>query len=194
MKKCFCVLVVAALLSLSNIVCWATSIQNGSFETFAPGKNPVANADVDGFEGWTRWGFENNEASSIAVHSGSLAFKGWYNGGIYQDFSEPVTPGSRYKVSCYMLTPSNDQLSGSFYGIVKLEWLDASDQLLTYQTKESERFDSSAAPDTWKLVSVEGEAPAEAVKGRIVLEFRGEGTGSGVILWDDADVQEIKPE
>lgn len=193
MKKCFYFLLVAGLVFLNNVFCWAGLIENGSFELVVEGKNPVANSDPDGIAKWMRWGFENNESTDLFAHSGRRAFKAWYNGGIYQDFSKPITPGERYKGLSYMFAPSTDQLSGDFYGLVKLEWLDEKGEILFDMTEESEHFDSRMPPDTWKLISVEGVAPNAAVSGRITLEFRGEGNGSGIILWDDADVREVEP-
>ncbi len=193
MKRSFYVLLAAGLLSLNNFICWAGLIENGSFESLVPGKNPIGNSDPDGIAKWLRYGYENNESSTLFARTGSRSFKGWYTGGIFQDFMESVVPGNVYKASCYMFTPSGG-LKGTFYGVIKLEWRDDRGEILYSQTKESERFDSSMPADKWKYVSVQEPAPVAAVKGRITLEFRGEGQGSGVIFWDDADVQEVKPQ
>lgn len=192
MRRYFCVLSAIGLLFFSNAFCWGGLIENESFESFAEGKNPVANSDADGITKWMRWGFENNESSDLFARTGTRAFKAWHNGGIYQNFSEPVIPGKKYKVSAYMFTPSSDQLKGNSYGVVKLEWLNEKEEILFDETKESERFDATTSPHKWKLISVEGVAPETAMAGRIAFEFRAEDDGSGAIFWDDADVQETK--
>ncbi len=193
MKNHYYILIIAGLLSLVNFTCRAGLIENGSFETLVPGKNPTGNSDADGISKWMRYGYENNESSTLFARTGSRSFKAWYTGGIYQDFTGPVVPGDVYKASCYMFTPSGG-LKGTFYGLIKLEWRDERGEILYSQTKESERFDGKAPADKWKYIYVQEAAPEAAKKGRITLEFRGEGQGSGIIFFDDADVQEVKPQ
>lgn len=164
-------------------------ILNGSFEDTLENKNPIANRDPDGIRYWMRWLHQNNERSEQAAHTAKCSFKGWANGGIYQNFAAPIEKGKTYQINCYMYTPGNDRLKGGSYGIVKLEWLNTNSAVMDSQTILSPHFDSNMSPDTWHLVSVQGSPPENAANGRVALEFIVSTGGSGAIFWDDVEVK-----
>ncbi|MDD4879635.1 MAG: hypothetical protein PHR22_04185 [Candidatus Omnitrophica bacterium] len=151
-------------------------------------KNTGAFGDYDAIRYWLRWFQQNNERSELAAHSGRYSFKAWAIGGIFQNFAAPIEKGKTYQINCYMYTPSNDRLKGGSYGLVKLEWLNTDGVVLSNLTVLSPRFDSNMSPDTWHLMSVQGNAPENAVNGRVALEFVASKGSSGVILWDDVEV------
>lgn len=167
-------------------------ILNGSFEDTLENKNPIANRDPDGIRYWLRWLQQNNERSEQAAHTGKYSFKGWANGGIYQNFATPIAKGKAYQVGCYMYTPGNDRLKGGSYGIVKLEWLDANGAVIESETILSPHFDGNMSPDTWHLVSVQGSAPEKSANGRVALEFIASQSGSGATFWDDVEVKTLE--
>jgi hypothetical protein len=107
---------------------------------------------------------------------------------MWQDF--PVVPGNEYEISIHAMIPSNDRLTGTKSGLIKIDWLESDQNTVIYGVA-SLPVKKGLATDRWHRVQVRGVAAPTAHWGRFVLEFK-EGEGHGVILWDQAGVELVR--
>lgn len=149
-----------------------------------------------GFENQGGWTFFNNASlSSSVARSGSQSLRafGPFSGGpnasgAYQDVA--VQPGDELEARVFARSDSGDSIAGtSNFATIKIEFLDANDNVLGANAKESVICDGRD-PDFPENVWVEGVVnavvPANAAKARVVLPIIQLNNQGGSVAWDDA--------
>ena len=139
----------------------------------APGDTPYAN-----YAGklWGAWG------------------GAWGASGFSQTLA--VTAGTEYTATAKGLVLSNDAITSNAFGLMKLVWLNASDQVLfadgTVDASgnfglESAQLNSSTTTDIWHDLSIVGTAPVGAVSAEALFLFlQPSGDGGGAAFFDNA--------
>jgi hypothetical protein len=113
----------------------------------------------------------------------------WYDDtALSQDFT--ATAGEDYVLGVWAKTLASDDIQG-WNGLVKVEWYDGSDSLISASDIGYLYGDGVDPVDTWKNISATEIAPASVAYGSLVLtlERTGEDPGSGgSVCYDDASV------
>ncbi|GEM_PF-549675 len=139
---------------------------------------------------WTEWG--NSFRSTQLSRQGPAALKlyGNFNGpnnvsGAYQDLV--AEPGQSWMVSGWVQSPTWDRIGTGNSSQLKIEFRGASDQLLAEVL--SPMLTRNDAAGQWLQRSVEGVAPANTTKVRIIaLHTQGSQQATGAVWWDDLQV------
>jgi hypothetical protein len=178
MKKVLIVLAVLAVTGIAN----ANMLVNGGFEDGDLG-NPQY-VSLPGWEQW-HWGGEFSGYHHNDVAIGTKAMKMWWDDCILvQTFD--ATVGTTYNFGAQVMNYS--AMPGTWNAVVKAQFVDAS--WASLEEVVVGKFVTSAQPmDTWVQIGGSREAPANAVRGRIMLQladwFPGVG---GQIQFDEAFV------
>lgn len=171
-----------------NIVCAGSSssgnlLANPGFETGGIGY------------GMPNWGVFGNVFTENVVRRSGLnhakifgSFSGGFNvGGFFQGV--PAAPGETYTASAYMMTPVFDRMQGGNEALVKIEFVDASNNVLGFA--ESARISAASTPDLYTYYSATGTAPANTVAiNMFVLHLQPAFAGGSVFI-DDASLERI---
>jgi len=109
---------------------------------------------------------------------------GWAASGYWQPLD--TEPGERWDATVRVRVDGAMPLTGASRAMVNIEWRDASDVLLSYETHTA--ADAASPPDTWLDFSVSsGPAPAGAVSTRLLLGvLRAPGEPQPAVLYDSA--------
>lgn len=161
---------------------------NASFET------PVASAGNQLPDGWgfftsrgrtlqltkekARTGTQGLKVSPQQVPSADM--------GILQKLS--VQPKAKYTFGVYCLNSKADALKGPLFGVLSIEWLDASGKEIG--RNESPTWDGGLSRMLWTLVSVSAKAPDQAARANFVIRVNdGAGRSSGTFFVDDVSIR-----
>ena len=176
-------MVVGALLAASGVALARQQVlNNGSFEAFN---------DVDAFqaEGWVEFGgfSERSIAVNLAPPGGEASVKAFGAGdetvsGVFQDV--PILPGDVVEISGAALSRGSDFIGGDVVAVIRLEILDAGENVL--DSAETTLLTPSSDADNW-VADAAGpiNAPAGAAVARFVCEWRFNNTSAGSAFWDD---------
>jgi beta-glucanase (GH16 family) len=161
-------------------------IQNASIESMGPNANA-------GLYGWGNWGNAFYDGTIGRTGASSAKIFGNFNGGsntsgIFQDIN--AAPGKRYRAQAWFYTPSGDKIASPNFAAVNIEWRNAQDQLISFETFSS--IDSATAANTWVQGEVRGIAPAGTTKARIVGIFVQNNNAGGSVRIDDLDIREVQ--
>ena len=181
--------VVATALSLAAADGFAAPcmLANPSFETLGSGGQV--------FGGWNQFG--PVALSTSAVH-GSFGARvsgpntgTWNVSGVWQ--SLPCTPGQRFAVSTWVQHSSASPLTGGSQAILNIEWRDAADNLLSYESHAAAT--ASTPTDTWGAYSVQSAAaPAGTASIHYVLGvLQGPTDPTPVVTFDEANLSGVGP-
>ncbi len=155
-------LVLAGAAGGAGAACAQCLLANPSFEIAGSGGAACA--------GWNQFG--NVGATSEAVH-GSRAARvtgpdtgGWAVSGFWQPLD--TVEGERWAVTGHVFLPAAQPLTGPCTAIVNVEWRDAADALISYDSYPV--ADAASAADTWlDFALTSTAAPAGAVTARLLL-------------------------
>ncbi|MDX2131836.1 MAG: hypothetical protein SFY69_07275 [Planctomycetota bacterium] len=138
------------------------------------------------FAGWTKFG--NVFPDSSFVRTGSVACKMFGNftggenaSGVFQDFA--ASPGQTWTGSAFAGTVANDRVGPGNFAVLNIEWRDATNQLISFDTASA--VTEASPTNTWLPVTVQGTAPAGTVVARIVLLHIQPAFSGGAVWWDD---------
>lgn len=147
--------------------------------------------DWDGFN-------QNFTSAAFSRDAGGQALKQFgQDAGAFQTFA--ATPDSSWSISAYVFMPSVDKAAGATAGFLQIQFLDASQNVITVASVEV--INANSAADTWTLVQMPN-APAVAGTAFVrPLLFTGPysatpgpGGNSGSIWWDDVVFEQAVPE
>lgn len=147
------------------------------------------------FNGWNQFGSVG--AAGGAVHGARAArvsgpdTGSWGTSGYWQPFD--TESGERWTASVYVKHSAANPLTGQSKAILNVEWRDASDNLISY---ESHAVADAATPtDHYALVSVTSQAaPANAVKARLLLGvLQAPGDPVPDVYYDQATFESLAP-
>ena len=138
------------------------------------------------FGGWNQFGVV--AASTTADHGQRSAkvygpdWGGWDVSAFWQ--AQDTTPGERWDIDLRVMNLGEAPLDGASIALVNVEWRDAADDLISYDTYTA--ADASAPLDTWLDFSVTSNpAPAGAVTARLLLGvLQGPGDVRPAVLYD----------
>ncbi len=182
----------------------ANMLQNESFEDFFgfyqfPLPAGVSESDTGS------WFLFNNAfgQDSQVVRTGESAMKtfGPFSGGpnasgAWQNVD--VTPGQELEARVFAQTLAVDSIADtSNFGTIKIEFLDASGNVLSDNVKESiiiNGQDPNTPEDVWVEGIVNAIAPSNAARARLLLPFIQLEEEGGAAWWDDASLVVLTPE
>ena len=170
-----------AAVLLAYTVSWADLLNDPSFE------EPYAN-------NWSSW----NDGNIMQPfdwgweHSGTGMIRMWWDAGLWQNFT--AVPGSNYGITAYAYLPGDDPAGTGVFGVVALEWYDSSDTMIGSWT--SGPIDTAHySVDQWHEISSGAQtAPTGTAYGRALVRINNDGSGAGVVHYDDVDVTGMIPE
>ena len=105
-----------------------------------------------------------------------------------------ATPGQNWSASAFLRDDSSDAMQGTNFAVVQLQFLDASNNVLT--TFSSPNFTAANPVNTWTPEAASGLAPAGTASAQIVLvhvQINNPVTG-GSVFFDDANLAAVVPE
>jgi hypothetical protein len=162
-----------------------SGLANPGFELLGPG-GPVP------FQFWNAFG--NTFSDATFVRSGGQACKSFGNftggenaSGVFQSF--PTMPGETWEAKAWVGTPSGDRISGGNFAAVNIEWRDALNNLISFDTLVA--ADAATPPDQWFERTLTATAPAGAAFARVVLIHIQPAFAGGAVWWDDASFQTV---
>jgi hypothetical protein len=168
----------------------SAQLSNPGFET-----PDASGGDVGGAANWSTFNFVFTTAA--VAHSGTQSLK------TYGPFSQfggsgavqalPASPGQTWVGEIYALNSTIDPIDNADFGVYKIEFLDASFNLVAggvagVDVFESNQINGSTPFDQWTLLGV-GTAPAPAGTAyaqAVLVKVDMDGTQGGSIFWDDA--------
>jgi hypothetical protein len=152
-------------------------------------QNPDFDADV-AFENWIPFNNAYNEVYTFA-HSGTGAakfFGCWcspYNvSGCFQEV--PAVAGETFRVTGWWYTLDSDQISGTNWTVMNVEWHDSSDNLISYNSQYC--IDATTPVDTWIQFRATWTAPAGTAYARYVPLFIQPAYDGGSAFTDDVEL------
>jgi hypothetical protein len=133
---------------------------------------------------------------SVTPHSGSQTLKTFgpfsqFGGAGVTQGGFAAAPGQSWSASCWLRDDSSDPIQGSNFGVVQLQFLDASNAVIV--TDESPHFTIADPINTWELETANGVAPANTAFAQITLvhvQLNSPVTG-GSVFWDDASLDKV---
>ena len=159
---------------------------NPSFETPGTGGAP--------FAGWTTFGpvWGSNALVSNGTRAARAAAPGsgtWAVAGLYQDIA--VAPGQWVRASVRAGHTGGDGLVGETRGIANVEWRDAGDNLISYESLTGAM--SADEPGTmYGFARLVGPAPANAAAARLLLgTFETPSQDPGAVHFDEAALDTV---
>ncbi|MFH0954036.1 MAG: hypothetical protein V1873_06880 [Verrucomicrobiota bacterium] len=106
--------------------------------------------------------------------------------GILQKLS--VQPKARYTFSAYCLNSKADALKGPLFGVLSIEWLDASGKEI--ERNESPTWNAGLSRMLWTLISLSAKVPDQAVRANFVIRVNdGAGQSTGTCFVDDVCIR-----
>lgn len=179
---------IAATVSIYSIgvvaQCELLQLPNPSFE--------VGNANV--MSGWNTFGVVAENTSLVAHGNRSLALSGPYNGG--QGISAAwhkmsTAPGEVWEVKAWVGHESSDPLTGAMTAIINIEWRDAADARISYETHVV-ASQSTPVDIMQQVILTSGAAPAGTTSTHIFLgAFQTPAQESGTVIYDLIEFSEI---
>jgi hypothetical protein len=179
--KCGTRIVMLAVLTTSSVV--QAQIVNGGFEA------DPAGLPGDPVTGWQNFNFAFTSVEYARTGAKSLKTYGpFFSGGgsvAIQDFTP--TAGQPLTVRGYGLTPSGDRVTGSNFGLLKLEFFNASNLSLG---AVEQRVDINSTPNVWNLLTLQSTVPAGTTRASLVaghIQLGNPATG-GAVFFDDIEI------
>lgn len=128
---------------------------------------------------------KRNGAQSLKITAQNIpnAFQG-------VNYTIPVTSGSRYTFSAYVMNDRDDPLKRSAHGMLVIEWKSADNKEMSRTLGKS--WDTGLSKMRWELFSINNvEPPKGAVTATIGIHFcEGQENSSGSIFVDDVTLIE----
>ncbi|HRX86958.1 MAG TPA: hypothetical protein P5572_18195, partial [Phycisphaerae bacterium] len=162
-------------------------LKNGSMEA-GPGpfaEDPRIPAD------WTRVGsvIERSGQANLEPSGGGFSLKAFRSQDTESAYQEvAVTAGQQVAASASLFTLSTDKLGGPAIAGIRLQFFNASDQLVG-TTHQSFVLNSASPADTWIPATIAATpAPTGAVKARLTCILSAPAGTSGACWWDGASV------
>ncbi|MEM6560244.1 MAG: PEP-CTERM sorting domain-containing protein [Planctomycetota bacterium] len=149
--------------------------------------------------GWS--GFGANFVNQVLPRTGDNAFKTFGTAsGVFQEF--PALPGQMWEGSAWATNPDFDPMAADQVAAVNIEWRDAGDNLISFDTTVIVSGTATPADSNYVLGEVSGTAPAGTAVARLVLitgafedqNNDGEVVGGGAPYFDDASFSLVIPE
>jgi hypothetical protein len=176
----------AAFLVVGSALPASAALVNPGFEL-----DDASAGDVNPTTGWGS-GFNANFTSNDFAHTGTQSLKVFgpffQFGGAGTTQAQPAVPGVSYTASGFIFSPSNDAINGTNFAVVKVEFLDLSNNVIG--AAESPQFNLSSGLDTWVSRSATGVAPLGTVNAQIVLVHvqLNNPVSGGAVFFDDTDL------
>jgi hypothetical protein len=176
-----------------------TGLINPSFDTFFPGADFEPDPERP-LPGWSTAGF-NGGVSPTAPNIGQTqdSNTGEFAAFIFGQFpgdnspndtvvfqDQPVSAGEGVEVGMVAQHLVADPLSASSFLALNIEWLDASDQLLGFETTNA--LNAASPQGVYIPVTVSGNAPAGAATARIAIVYSQANESTGAALFDDVTI------
>jgi hypothetical protein len=190
MKKLF--ILVTALAVAATAGHAQNLLSNADFEM--DGVTGVAPADWDtalsGASGQISSDYAQSGSYSLAIDSTGAG--AWAAPNVLQTL--PASPGMEYTLSGYMLHPDSDPITDASFGLLKLEFRDASDNLIDVAglvskgtaagggfpgAESTPVLDNASGTDSWIFSETVVTAPANAVTANFILLNVNQGPGAG---------------
>ncbi|HIE10270.1 MAG TPA: hypothetical protein EYP62_01490, partial [Kiritimatiellae bacterium] len=156
----------------------AGAVLNPDFEV-----QPVGNA-LTNIPYWTAFGNAGAVVEEQA-HTGRFALMLWWTETLLGQ-SWDATSGMRYGTSAWVMTPTNDPMTGTnSHAVVLLQYLNSTGGVIV--TYESDWVGpTNVSGGTWSNLVAEGIAPTGTVSGRTMLAILGQDDSfGGVVYFDD---------
>lgn len=168
----------------------SAQLQNPSFEL-----PDASGGDVYGTASWNVFGQTFTTAAAFRSGTQSLKTFGPFvqYGGSGAVQALPAVPGQTWVGEIYALNATFDPIDNADFGVYKIEFLNASFQLvaggvLGVDVFESNPINGNTPRDVWTLLGV-GSAPAPAGTAyaqAVIVKVDMDGAQGGSIFWDDA--------
>jgi len=171
-----------------------------------PGTNLLTNAGFEtGSTGWNlslgggsasdSTAYARSGADSLLIDSTGAG--DWSSPNASQSFS--ASAGDVFNMQGYMLNPAGDSITGSSFGLFKIEFRDSGGTLLDpasidtgtaagspwYGAESTPRLNAASATDTWIFSEAQAEAPTGTVEARFVILNVNEPGNLGPMYFDD---------
>jgi len=187
MRQILVAVIVAIAMTIGSVSSTlAVTLVNPGFDA-----QDVSGGDAYGAIGWGAFNFAFT-TQSVSAHSAPNTMKlfgpffPFGGSGVVQGgFS--ASPGELWEASAWARIDSSDPMHPSNFAVVKLEFLDAGNNVVGFA--ESPWITTgSLAMDTWKQFSAQGVAPANTATAQIVLVHvqLADPVQGGAIFFDDA--------
>lgn len=196
MKKLM--LIVSSLAVAATLGQAQNLLSNANFEM--DGAAGVAPADWDtalsGGTALTSTDYAQSGTYSLAIDSTGAG--AWNSPNVLQTL--PATAGTEYSLSGYMLHPGTDAITDGSFGLLKIEFRDASDTLLDvaglvstggaaagpfFGAESTPFLDNTSATDDWIFSETVVTAPANAVEANFLLLNVNQGNDPGPMYFDN---------
>ncbi|MEN0005274.1 MAG: HYR domain-containing protein [Bacteroidota bacterium] len=154
-------------------------LTNASFEDGVAFNQPGAGTN------WTSFGavFGIDANAIPSAKDGDFYLKMFGgNSGAFQD--NPVSPGDNLAGSVFLQNASFDPMLPGCTGFLKLEYFDASNNLISFT--ESAKLDDTTPQNVWTEIMISDVAPAGAATVRFVVIMQC--TAGGAVFFDDASL------
>lgn len=161
----------------------------------------ASGGDVYCTAGWSCFNDVYTTAGSAPARTGTQVLKvfgpfGGPGGGAGATQQVPAAEGQTWVGEIYAMNWSSDMIQGNDFGVFKIEFLNASGQLvaggvLGVDVFESNAINAGTPLDTWTLLGV-GTAPAPAGTAfarAVIVKVALDGFNGGSIFWDDASLR-----
>ncbi|QOJ00513.1 MAG: glycoside hydrolase family 16 protein [Phycisphaeraceae bacterium] len=170
-------------LRLDYVRVYARHLDNESFED--PGQGQGSHLAA-----WTRFGNAYTDANQPRTGARAAKLFGNFTGqpntsGFFQ--SVPARPGDRWSARSFWLNRPNDPMQGQNRAVFNLEWRDADDQLISFESVDA--LDAASTPNVYHQRAVSGTAPHGTASLRVVALFFQPAMSPGAAWIDDITLE-----
>jgi endoglucanase len=139
-------------------------------------------------DGWQNWNDSQHDPDTSTYRSAANSWAFWYDAGLYQDITTGFTNGQSVTFGGYLRHNSSDALrNGTKYGIIQLEFRNASDQVIS--TASTAQINKNSSKNTWLSRTATATVPSGTAKLRIVVRCNNYTSGAGRFYADDLFIQ-----
>jgi len=195
MKKLL--LIVTSLAVAATVGQAQNLLSNADFEMDDVGDAP-ADWDTALSNGTALTSTDYAQSGTYSLAIDSTGAGAWAVPNVFQTFA--ATPGTEYSLSGYMLHPDTDPITDGSFGLLKIEFRDASDALLDvsglvstgaaaagpfFGAESTPFLDNASATDDWILSETVVTAPANTVEANFILLNVNQGDSPSPMYFDN---------
>jgi len=174
---------------------------SSSAYAFTPSETPGANVLVNGAlslvgpaeapTSWSSFDDGSHEVDYWHVLSPTNAWMFYWSGGIYQEITTGFVPGERYTFGGqFFMEGSNPLRNGDKYGVIELEFYNATNGLISKATAYP-MIASNSVADAWFGSAGSANVPAGTVKMTVVVRCNVPTGGDGSFAADDIYLKKV---
>lgn len=171
----------AAILSLATAAVCQGQIVNGGFEIDPPG------APGSSVTGWTTFNAAFTSGEFARTGNNSLkTFGPFFPGGGAVGLQDiPFSVGQPLTIRGFGLTPLGDRVTGSNFGLLKLEFFNASNASIG---AVEDRIDITDTPETWLPLLVQATVPTGTTRATVIVGHIQLASTGGAVYFDDLEI------